>query len=463
MSPQQPRQAGYHDGLNRHLLDAVPPEALRLLEVGCGAGRLGAALKAQHPGRTVFGAERDRQAAALAARGLDRVFALDVEREEVPLPPGSLDALLYGDALAHFTDPLGVLLRHRRLLRPGGLVLCCVANVQHHSILAALLRGDWQYQPAGLLDREHFRFFTCSTALKLLLDAGLAPRIVEATQVPASDALVRALLPLLAHLGLHPERTRRYLESYQYILRGELLPDALDDDEVGQEPLTFAVCVSDEAMLQANLLASPCLGAKSPHQVLLFRGCGSAAEGLNAALAVGRHRVVVCVHQDVYLPRGWVRRFWRSWREAEAQFGKVGVAGVYGVALREGAEVRAGHVVDRDRLLWQTPALPAAVDTLDELLLAIPRESGLRLDPALGFHLYGADVCLEARKRNLAAVTLEALCLHNSRSVALPPEFEASSRVLIRKWSAALPVATACAVIGPDGIRPPGARPGATP
>lgn len=47
--------------------------------------------------------------------------------------------------------------------------------MQHHSLLAALVRGDFQYTPASLLDATHLRFFSGSTFFKLLPDAGYAP------------------------------------------------------------------------------------------------------------------------------------------------------------------------------------------------------------------------------------------------------------------------------------------------
>jgi hypothetical protein len=131
------------------------------------------------------------------------------------------------------------------------------------------------------------------------------------------------------------------------------------------------------------------------------------------------------------------------------------VAGVYGVWLDKGVTRRAGHVVDRDRLLWEPEALPAAIETLDELLMAVLRPTPLRFDPALGFHFYGADLCLAARQRGLAAAVLDAPCLHNSRSVGLPPEFHASGRVFARKWASRLPVATSCALVDRTWLDPP--------
>ena len=38
--------------------------------------------------------------------------------------------------------------------------MACVPNIQHWSILVGLLRGRWEYEDEGLLDRTHLRFFT---------------------------------------------------------------------------------------------------------------------------------------------------------------------------------------------------------------------------------------------------------------------------------------------------------------
>jgi hypothetical protein len=232
--------------------------------------------------------------------------------------------------------------------------------------------------------------------------------------------------------------------------------------------LSFATCLSSRETLRTNLLASPCLRPGTAHQVIAVEGCPSAADGLNAAIHHAKHELLVCVHQDVYLPEGWDRCLAQHVREAERRFGPIGVAGVYGVgeagevtgekgqAPRCAAEPvrscqRIGWVVDRGRVLRDGPELPARVATLDELLLVLRRDSPLRFDPALGFHLYGADICLQAAERRLAVVALGALCHHNSRSVGLPAAFYQSAEVFARKWSHRLPVATPCVVIDRNG------------
>jgi Glycosyltransferase like family len=224
-------------------------------------------------------------------------------------------------------------------------------------------------------------------------------------------------------------------------------------------PLSFCVCVSNPEILRANLLASPCLGPGSVHEVFAFPDRASAADGLNAGFDRAQHEWLICVHQDVYLPDQWDQHLVRQLREAERQFGPVGVAGVYGARdvnapldyRQPLVAERIGWVVDRGRELRNGLELPIRAATLDELLLVVRRDSGLRFDPDLGFHFYGADLCLQARDRGLAVVVLAVLCHHNSKTVELPTAFFASAAIFARKWSHRLPIATSCVLIDGSG------------
>jgi hypothetical protein len=162
------------------------------------------------------------------------------------------------------------------------MIVCCIPNVQHHALLSALCTGDFQYIPGDLLDPAHLRFYSRSTFIKLLLDCGYAPALQEVLTRPCPDGSWEAVQPLLRHLRLDPERTRRYLAASRYVFRatpfdvigpgGALAPSA-EVDHRPELPLTFVVCVSDEAALRANLLSSPCFCPGSPHQVLLMGNC----------------------------------------------------------------------------------------------------------------------------------------------------------------------------------------------
>jgi SAM-dependent methyltransferase len=258
----QPQPGGYYDGFNERLLGAVPSHAGRILEVGCAGGRLGHELKRQDPGRYVVGVERDPDAARAARQRLDEVFELDVKAGIPPVERGSLDCILFGDVLEHLVDPEDVLRRYRELLAPDGLVLASVPNVQHFSVVKSLLRGDFMYQPAGLLDATHLRFFTSMSFAKLMLDAGFLPRIEDRIRSGEAQPFVEAAAPLLTHCHVHPDVALEPLDTFQYIVGGSKLPDA--PGGFATAPITFVACVNDDDLLESNLLRSPCLDPGTP-------------------------------------------------------------------------------------------------------------------------------------------------------------------------------------------------------
>jgi SAM-dependent methyltransferase len=443
MSSSDLYSSGYYSGFNERLAQAIPFSASRILEIGCGEGRLGDVLKQSNPRRVVFGVEKEPSAAHRAVQRLDQVFVLDIQTEAPPLERGSLDCLIFGDVLEHLLQPLEVLQRLRGLLKPQGWLVASIPNIGHHSVISALLQGDFQYQPQGLLDATHLRFFTFASALKLFLDAGFSAEVVDSIQVPAAEPFSQALQSLGPWLATAAERIRFSTDSYQFIVRGQLLPEC--SYVAPKEKLGFSVCVAHEDILQANLLASPDLKAVGTSPIRCHRGASSAAAGHNAVLAQAPADWVICVHEDVYLPGGWLNRFSGAIEEAERLMGRLDVVGVYGMA--QGRGIQAGHVVDRARLLRSASTLPGLVDSLDEIVIAVRPDSGLRFDRALGWHLYGTDICLAAQQQGRRAAVVDAICLHNQRSVALPAAFAQSAKVLANKWRQRLPIHTVCRVI----------------
>src|SRR5439155_17616359 len=201
------------------------------------------------------------------------------------------------------------------------------------------------------------RFFSHATFIKMLLDVGLLPNLVQVIASGGTDHMIPAATPLLEYFGVDPDRALKYLDAYQYIFTGSKLPEV---DRLGAaDPVTFVACVNDEDQLSSNLLRSPCLQADSQHELLTYRGASSAAEGLQRGLADAGNEIVILVQQDMYLPHGWDRRFVEQWKVAEQQYGPLGIAGLFGLRFRDREHEHVGRSVDRDVLLDRGVALPA--------------------------------------------------------------------------------------------------------
>jgi SAM-dependent methyltransferase len=435
-----PKETDYYDGFNEYLFHQVPPAARLIVEVGCARGRLGHELKQQWSERTVIGVERDVAAAEIASKRLDQVLVQDAAEGLAGIDAGSVDCVIFGDVLEHLYDPEAVLRRARELLAPDGVVLVCVPNICHWSVVKALLRADPMYQPSGLLDATHIRFFSHATFIKMLLDVGLLPDISDTINSGGTEHVIPAATPLLEYFRVPPPRALKSLDAYQYIFVARRLPDVAPTAPV--TPMTFVACINDEDQLSSNLLRSPCLWPDSPHEFLPYRDMHSFAEGFHAGLTAAANDVVVFVQQDMYLPAGWDGRFAAQVAQAEREFGQLGVVGLYGNRYRDCEPVHHGRIVDRDRLLDDGDRFPAVVDGLDEILLATRRDNGLSADPQLGFHFYGADLALVAAEAGLVNVVVDAPAYHNSLFADVNRAYHVSREALLRKWPNIRPLYT---------------------
>jgi GT2 family glycosyltransferase len=206
---------------------------------------------------------------------------------------------------------------------------------------------------------------------------------------------------------------------------------------------TVISATNNDEVLESCLLNSPDIRGAS--DVILQRGYSSAASAYNNGLRLAKTDLVVFAHQDVYLPKGWID----SLRKALDLLSKVdsnwGVLGIWGFneSCHDGkgflycaANGRLGNVFEG----------VLEVRSLDEVLLIIRKSSNLRFDESLpGYHMYGTDICLEARRRGMKSYAIPAFCIHNTNGYRmLPLQFWRSYLFMRRKWRSDLPIATSC-------------------
>jgi len=217
----------YPDALNPDLLDRIPLDAEVILDVGCHKGMLGAVYRLRNPRARVFGVDHDSAAVRVAAMRLTEAVCLDIETDPLPFEvAGGYDCIIYGDVLEHLRDPWRVMREHAALLSPRGVMLICVPNAAHWSVVLKLINGSFDYENQGVLDRTHLRWFTLATMEKALKETGLqlcdvSPRIFDQS---GAEALADALKDGLAALGVTREGFLARSGPTQYIWRARKTP-----------------------------------------------------------------------------------------------------------------------------------------------------------------------------------------------------------------------------------------------
>jgi 2-polyprenyl-3-methyl-5-hydroxy-6-metoxy-1,4-benzoquinol methylase len=150
----------------------------RFLDVGCGSGALGAALKAAGAAG-VAGIESDPGAAARARKALDVLVEGDLTEVALPFAPQEFDYLIFADVLEHLLDPDRALDRMLPLLKEDGRVVVSVPNMRFYLVLLRLALNRWSYTDSGVRDRTHVRIFTRTTLERMLATHGLTVERME--------------------------------------------------------------------------------------------------------------------------------------------------------------------------------------------------------------------------------------------------------------------------------------------
>lgn len=209
----------------------------KVLELGTGPGAITKPLHAK--GCRVTGLEIDATAIPLVEPYCERVVQTDLNAAGWELAFGDerFDAIVMTDVLEHLYDPWRALEAAVRLLKPDGSAVISLPHVAHSAILASLLHERFDYQPWGLLDRTHIRFFGLLNMQELIRGAGL--KIVDAdfvVKLPEQTEFASLWNKL-------PEDTRQVLSAnphgqvYQAVIKAMLVAAPVKEIDLMQVAL----------------------------------------------------------------------------------------------------------------------------------------------------------------------------------------------------------------------------------
>jgi 2-polyprenyl-3-methyl-5-hydroxy-6-metoxy-1,4-benzoquinol methylase len=178
------------------------PEGSLVLDVGCSSGNFGDALIRLH-GCTVDGIELNEEDAKLASHKLRKLYKLNIETDNLHSIDNTYDAINFGDVIEHLSQPVEVLKKIKKLLKPSGMVVFSIPNMAYLMIRLQLLKGEFDYTETGILDKTHLHFYTLKEIQTIFAEAGYEIKKIDYVEKDYPNKFIESYLN---EIGLKPEK-----------------------------------------------------------------------------------------------------------------------------------------------------------------------------------------------------------------------------------------------------------------
>jgi len=184
----------YRNVGNMPLLEAAALERRgTALDVGCGAGdnaRILAARGWNVSGITLSPAEQES-----ASQVCSNVWVHDLEKGLPVEAAGPYDLVVFSHVLEHLRNPEGLLLQTHQILRSGGQVAVALPNILNWHQRLLFLMGRFEYVEEGIMDATHLRFYTFSSAMRMIESCGFRVVVAKGAGSIVPWGMLRRAIP----------------------------------------------------------------------------------------------------------------------------------------------------------------------------------------------------------------------------------------------------------------------------
>jgi len=200
----------YYGFARAEMLDFLPKNAKKILDIGCGNGNFGKVAKEQLTKTEVYGIEPIEKAEKKAKEILDKTFCglFNEELVHKHFQNTRFDAIFFNDVLEHIAEPWDTLKLASSILSKDGYIIASIPNILYYYEFIDMLKSkDWKYKDGGIFDITHLRFFTKKSIKRLFEETGF-----EIVQMNGLHPLKSKKFELLNLLTLKKYDEMRYMQ-----------------------------------------------------------------------------------------------------------------------------------------------------------------------------------------------------------------------------------------------------------
>lgn len=202
------------------LINMVPSNVKKVLEIGCSAGATGLEIKNRYSCE-LYGTEKNPALATIASKFYEKVDLVSCDETNLAYKNDFFDLIILDQTIEHMIDPWNYIMDISKLLKPSGNIICRIPNVSHGEVLYQLLHGSWNYLNAGILNKEHIRFFTPKT-MNLLFPTHMFDIISNKNENIDVNRNIKLFFEEVVHLahkfGITLDELTTNLEIYQMLV-----------------------------------------------------------------------------------------------------------------------------------------------------------------------------------------------------------------------------------------------------
>lgn len=188
----------YFKGKRNELEKFIPSNVKTVLEVGCGEGGFRASFDNEVE---YWGIEPNTIAANIAKNKLSKVLDGTFDEVEDKLTESYFNLIVCNDVIEHMVDPKIFMQSIKKYMASEASMLISIPNVRYlTNIYNLLIKKDWQYRDAGILDYTHLRFFTKRSLENFIHGEGYSIRLIEGINQPDDKAYKKYIFQIASML-----------------------------------------------------------------------------------------------------------------------------------------------------------------------------------------------------------------------------------------------------------------------